>query len=269
MRLLAVIGYPVSHSRSPAMQNAALAELGLAGEWEYGAVEVAPEELEARVRELAGAGYAGANVTVPHKEAALALADSASETASEIGAANTLSFAPGAETGVPTISAENTDAGGLIAALPSSPRGKRALVLGAGGAARAVVWALARAGAAVAVWNRTAERAERIAAELGGEPVADPAASEYELIVNTSSVGLGGEDPFAHLPLSADDFEAEQVVVDMVYGERPSALLAAADAAGATTVDGLEVLVQQGALSLELWTGRRAPLDTMRAAARG
>jgi shikimate dehydrogenase len=269
MPSLAVIGYPVSHSRSPAMQNAALAELGLAGEWEYGAVEVEPERFEAQVRELAAEGYAGANVTVPHKEAALALADSASETATAIGAANTLSFGHGAESGVATIAAENTDAGGLLAALPSPPRSKRALVLGAGGAARAVVWALARAGAAVAVWNRTAERAERIAAELGGAPVTDPAQGDYELIVNTSAVGLHGEDPFAHLPLAADGFEPEQVVVDMVYGERPSALLAAADAAGATTVDGLEILVQQGALALELWTGRKAPLGVMRAAARG
>jgi shikimate dehydrogenase len=251
------------------MQNAALAELGLSEEWEYGAVEVAPEDFEARVRELAAEGYAGANVTVPHKEAALALADTASEAASEIGAANTLSFAHGAETGVATIAAENTDAGGLLAALPSSPRGKRALVLGAGGAARAVIWALAGAGAEVDVWNRTAERAASVTGELGGAAVADPDPAGYELIVNTSAAGLHGEDPFEHLPLAPDSFKADQAVVDMVYGGHPSALLAAADAGGATTVDGLEVLVQQGALSLELWTGRRAPLAVMRAAARG
>jgi shikimate dehydrogenase len=251
------------------MQNAALAELGLRDEWEYDAVEVAPEELEARVRELAAEGYAGANVTVPHKEAALALADEVSDAASEIAAANTLSFHPGAETGVPVVAADNTDAGGFLAALPSPPRGKRGLVLGAGGAARAVVWALVGAGAEVAVWNRTAARAEAIAAELGGTAVTEPAPADYELIVNTSAVGLRGEDPFAHLPLAPDSFEPEQVVVDMVYGARPSALLAAAEAADATTVDGLEILVQQGALSLEIWTGRKAPLGVMRAAARG
>lgn len=269
MPRLAVIGYPVGHSRSPAMQNAALAELGLSEEWGYQAVELAPEQLEAGVRELAGEGYAGANVTVPHKEAALALADTASDAATEIGAANTLSFAPGAETGVPTIAAENTDAGGLLAALPSSPRGKRVLVLGAGGAARAVVWALSREGAAVGIWNRTAQRAAELAAELGGTHVVEPSAADYELIVNTSAVGLRGEDPFEHLPLAPDRFEPEQVVVDMVYGDRPSALLAAAAARDAATVDGLEILVQQGALSLEIWTGRRAPLAVMRAAARG
>ncbi|MGD9736751.1 MAG: shikimate dehydrogenase [Solirubrobacterales bacterium] len=269
MRRLAVLGFPVGHSRSPAMQNAALAELGLSEEWEYGAIEVAPEEFEARVRELAAAGYVGANVTVPHKEAALALADSASEAASQIGAANTLSFAPGAETGVATIAAENTDAGGLLASLPSPPHGKRALVLGAGGAARAVIWALVGAGAEVAVWNRTPERAAAVTAELGGVDVTDPEPAGFELIVNTSAAGLHGEDPFAQLPLAPGDFRADQAVVDMVYGERPSALLAAAAERGAVTVDGLEILVQQGALSLELWTGRRAPLAVMRAAARG
>jgi shikimate dehydrogenase len=269
MRRLAVIGYPVGHSRSPAMQNAALAELGLRDEWEYDAVEVAPEEFEDRVRELAGEGYAGANVTVPHKHAALALADEASEAATEIGAANTLSFHPGAETGFPEIAAENTDAGGLLAALPNHPRGRRALVLGAGGAARAVIWALAREGAEVEVWNRTPERAAAVAGELGGVAVADPDPAAFELIVNTSAAGLHGEDPFDHLPLGPDSFAPVQVVVDMVYGERPSPLLAAAAARGATTVDGLEILVQQGALSLELWTGRKAPLDVMRAAARG
>lgn len=269
MPRLAVIGFPVGHSRSPAMQNAALAELGLNEDWQYGAVEAAPEEFEDRVRELAAEGYAGVNVTVPHKEAALALADTASEAAAEIGAANTLSFAHGAETGAPTIAAENTDAGGLLASLPSPPRGKRALVLGAGGAARAAVWGLVSAAAGVEVWNRTAARAEAVAAELGAAPVAAPAAAAYELIVNTTAVGLRGEDPFEHLPLRPQEFKSDQAVVDMVYGERPSALLAAAEAAGATTVDGLEVLVQQGALSLELWTGRRAPLAVMRAAARG
>lgn len=269
MRRLAVIGDPVGHSRSPAMQNAALRELGLAPEWQYEGVLVNPPVLAAYVRGMAGEGFVGANVTVPHKEAVLALADTASEAASEIGAANTLTFAAGPETGVPTIAAENTDAGGLLASLPGSPRGQRALVLGAGGAARAAVWALVREGAEVEVWNRTAARAEAIATELGGTAVAEPGAGEYELIINTTAVGLRGEDPFEHLPLTPDGFEPDQVVLDMVYGDRPSALLAAAEAQGATTVDGLEVLVQQGALSLEIWTGRKPPLDVMRAAARG
>jgi shikimate dehydrogenase len=276
---LAVIGFPVGHSRSPAMQNAALAALGLEDEWSYEAIEVAPGHLEAKVREMAAAGFAGANVTVPHKEAALALADTSSAAAAAIGAANTLTFADG------RIEADNTDARGLLASLPKSLPARRALVLGAGGAARAVIWALARGAVAVDsdtgsgrtnreplevdVWNRTGARAEAISAEIGGLPVDLPIQSAYGLIVNTTAVGLGGEQPFEHLPLAPGQFTAEQVVVDMAYSERPSALLAAARACGATVVDGLEVLVQQGAISLQIWTGREAPIEVMRAAARG
>jgi shikimate dehydrogenase len=292
---LAVIGQPVAHSRSPAMQNAALGALGLGEGWSYEAIDVAAEGFEVLVRGMAAQGFAGANVTVPHKGLALAVAEAASESAQAIGAANTLVFANN------RIEAHNTDAGGLIAALPGSPRGVRALVLGAGGAARAAVWALRTAGAAVDVWNRTTWRAEQIHIELtqggatvqievaqdpgpaGNEPgeesaaveieveesaVADPDQRAYGLIVNTTTVGLRGEDPFAHLPVAADAFFPGQVMVDMVYGEGPTALLRAAEAAGATTVDGIEILVQQGALSLGIWTGREPPLDVMRAAAR-
>jgi shikimate dehydrogenase len=251
------------------MQNAALAALGLGEEWSYGALDVPPEELEARVRELAAGGeYVGLNVTVPHKEAALTLADEASEAARQIGAANTLSFRDG------RILAENTDAGGLLASLPGGPRGIRALVLGAGGAARAAVWALTKAGAVVFIWNRTTERAESLHeqlgsyVEIGGWPVESPDEVEWGILVNTTTVGLQGEDPFAELPLRREEFPGT-VVVDMVYGECPSQLLAAAKEAGATTVDGLEVLVQQGARSLQIWIGRGPDLEVMRAAARG
>jgi shikimate dehydrogenase len=272
------------------MQNAALVALGLGEEWSYEAIDVAPEEFEARVRAMPAEGFVGANVTVPHKEAALALADVPSERAKGIGAANTLVFAEG------RAHADNTDAGGLIAALPRSPRGNRALVLGAGGAARAAIWALRTEGAAVDVWNRTETRAREIQRELSDsialrdpiqvklndevvvphEPteveasgvVVEVDQSAYALIVNTTAVGLRGEDPFAHLPLRRDGFGPKQVVVDMVYGDRPSALLRTAAEAGATTVDGIEVLVQQGALSLQLWTEREPPIDVMRAAAR-
>jgi shikimate dehydrogenase len=259
---LAVIGHPVAHSRSPAMQTAALAALGMGEEWSYGAIDIPPEELEPRLRALAAGGeYAGLNVTVPHKEVALALADEASEAAGEIGAANTLGFRDG------RILAENTDAAGLVGALPSHLPGSRALVLGAGGAGRAAIWALVRDDAEVEVWNRTTDRAEAVCAELGGTAVTAPEQSEYDLIINTSAAGLGGEDPFEQLPLRPDDFGPRQTVVDMVYGERPSALLAAAAEAGATTVEGLEVLVQQGARSLAIWTGREPDLEVMRAAA--
>lgn len=244
------------------MHNAALAELGLAEEWSYEAIDVAPDALEARVESMPGEGFVGANVTVPHKGAALALADELSETAREIGAANTLVFEDG------EVRAENTDAEGLLGSLPASPTGKHALVLGAGGAARAVVWGLLRKGARVSVWNRTELRSQHLCEELGGEPVLAPDPSAYELIVNSTAVGLGGEDPFAELPLERKGFAPGQVVVDMVYGAEPTELLRAAEARGATTVDGVEILVRQGALSLQIWTGREAPLETMRAAAR-
>jgi shikimate dehydrogenase len=249
------------------MQNAALAALGLGEEWSYEAIDVAPEEFEARARAMPGEGFAGANVTVPHKEAAFALADAASEGAAMIGAANTLVFAEG------QVQAHNTDAGGLIAALRASPKGVRALVLGAGGAARAAIWALRTEGAIVDIWNRTGARAEAlhlemsgIEVEMHGAVVTEIDQSAYGLIVNTTTVGLHGEDPFDHLPLRRDGF-VEQVLVDMVYGDGPSTLSLAAAAAGADVVDGLEILVQQGALSLSIWTGREAPVDVMRAAA--
>ncbi|MCW2987899.1 MAG: shikimate 5-dehydrogenase [Solirubrobacterales bacterium] len=282
MPRLAVLGHPVGHSRSPAMQNAALGALGLEGEWSYEAIDVAPEDFEARVRRMPAEGFAGANVTLPHKLAALALADAVTEMAREIGAANTLTFSDSG------ILAHNTDAGGLIASLPEAPQGRRALVLGAGGAARAAIWALGVAGASVDIWNRTPARAETVRVEVaeralelqikvevgtieveGQEDTARLDQSGYELIVNTTVVGLHGEDPFEHLPLRRDGFGPRQAVVDMVYGERSSSLLVAAAEAGARTVDGIEVLVQQGALSLQLWTDREPPIDVMRAAARG
>ena len=301
----------MGHSRSPAMHNAALRALGM-DDWRYQALPV-PEELFAEtVRALGAAGFAGANVTIPHKQAALALADRASEAARAIGAANTLTFSPDG-----TIAAENTDAPGLIAALgqlAGLPARPSALVLGAGGSARAAVWALGEAGAReVSVWNRTPERAATLARELGARAVSAPAPAE--LLVNCTSVGLIGKETeparpdqsretrafgagrfgdasgasvspigprFGHpLERSASEPEGlnqlgltfDQVgeyphVVDFVYRSDPTPLLAAARAHGAGTVDGLEILVAQGALSFELWTGREAPRDVMRRAAK-
>ena len=278
MPRLAVLGQPVSHSRSPAMHNAALAELGLADEWSYEAIEVAPDDLRALVASLPERGFAGVNVTVPHKLAALALADSASQAARAIGAANTLSFTAGG------VEAENTDASGLLAALPVTPAGRRALVLGAGGSARACAWALREAGARVSIWNRTVERGERLAAELGVEAVR-PAVDgghldldEIDLLVNATTVGLEeasapGQPASPHvalksLPLDADSLRERHVVVDLVYGNSPAPLTALAGQRGAQVVDGLEVLVHQGAASLRIWTGMDPPVEAMRRAAR-
>ncbi|HEX6115838.1 MAG TPA: shikimate dehydrogenase [Solirubrobacterales bacterium] len=270
MPRLAVIGHPIAHSLSPAMQNAALRELGLAGEWSYEALDVVPGEFAKTVRRLSQGGFTGVNVTIPHKRDAFEIADDPSAAVRAIGAANTLSFGGG------RIAAENTDAPGLIAALPEGADGRRALVLGAGGAARAAAWALADAGAEVWVWNRTPERAERLARDLGVRPVepdtSHPATeiSRYELIVNATSVGLEppgreGADLKA-LRLDADSLNERHLVVDLVYGSSDTELVRAARRGGANVVDGREVLVQQGAASLRIWTGREPPLEAMRRA---
>jgi shikimate dehydrogenase len=210
------------------------------------------------VRALPASGYRGANVTIPHKEAALAIAGDADDAARAIGAANTLSFEDGA------IHAANTDAPGLLAALPHAPEGMTALVLGAGGAARAAAWALRGAGAEVTVWNRTPERAARLAAELDVSSAEAPVAAE--VVVNATSVGLSPGDAVEELPLAWID--PPQLAVELVYGDHETPFAAWAEAGGAQLVDGLEVLVRQGALAFERWTGQDAPLDTMRKAAR-
>jgi shikimate dehydrogenase len=274
MPRLGVLGWPVAHSRSPAIHNAALAALGMEG-WRYQRLPVPPALLAETVPALASVGFLGANVTIPHKQAALALATHSSRAAGEIGAANTLTFAPDG-----AIAAENTDAPGLIAALgrlTDMPAHPRALVLGAGGSARAAVWALREAGASdVSVWNRTPERARTLARELGARAVR--VAEAADLLINCTSVGLetGGAiersatdgEALNQLGLTFDQVGEYSYVVDLVYRSGSTQLLAAARAHGAGTVDGLEVLVAQGALSFELWTGRQAPLALMRRAVR-
>jgi shikimate dehydrogenase len=286
MPRLGVLGWPVAHSRSPAMHNAALAALGLSG-WRYQFLPVPPAVFVDVARALGGSGFRGANVTIPHKHAALALADRASEVARAIGAANTLSYSPDG-----TIVADNTDAPGLLAALPVSARGLRVQVLGAGGSARAAVWALRHDGAdEVLVWNRTPERARALATELGARAVAAP--EPADLLVNCTSVGLSdreqgpgagesapaGAEPVEpsatyasalnQLGLAFDQIGEYRYVVDLPYRDGPTALLRAARAQRVHTTDGLDVLAAQGALSLQLWIGRKAPLEVMRRAARG
>ena len=260
--LAAVLGFPVGHSRSPAMHNAAFEALGL--DWHYLKLPVPPDRLAETVRALPASGYRGANVTIPHKLAALELADEATPAATAIGAANTLSFQDG------RIMADNTDAAGLIDALGEPPNG-RALVLGAGGAGRAAAWALKEAGAEVLVWNRTPERAQQLAKELGVEAVPEPA--EAELLVNATAVGLDPatteDEALERLHLRTANGE-RRTVIDLVYRADATAppITAWASRAGARVVDGLEILVRQGARSFELWTGREPPLEAMREAAR-
>jgi shikimate dehydrogenase len=257
LNLTAVAGWPVAHSRSPAMHNAAFAALGM-HDWLYTRLPLAPESFAEAVRALPASGYRGLNVTIPHKEAALGLADSASDAATQIGAANTLTLRDGA------IEADNTDAQGFLDALGEPLAGRSVLVLGAGGAARAVIWAAREAGAGeVLVWNRTEQRARLLAADFGVEAVAQP--RRADVLVNTTSVGLAGSAD--DLPL-ARALEPE-LVADLVYGPSDPPVTAWARERGARITDGLDVLLHQGALSFVRWTGKDPPLDRMREAIRG
>ena len=244
------------------MMGAALEALDL--RWRYLRLPVSPALFDETVLGLPGSGYRGANVTIPHKPAALRVATRATAAAAAIGAANTLTFEPDG-----AIEADNTDAGGFLDALGESPAGMHALVLGAGGAGRAVVWALREAGAAqVMLWNRTAERAAALASELHVEHVERPRAAD--VIVNATSVGLGpdAEERAAFDGLGLQSLEPPAVAVDMVYASGATPFTRWAAGGGGRLVGGLDILVAQGGRSLERWTGLTAPLDVMREAAR-
>jgi shikimate dehydrogenase len=270
-----LIGWPVDHSISPAMQNAAFRALGL--DWHYDLLPTPPGEVGSLLAGLAARGYRGANVTVPHKGAVLPFLARVEGEARAIGAANTLVLQD--EGPASGWAGHNTDAAGFIGALREGgfePEGAAALVLGAGGAARAVVHALLSAGCRVAIYNRTAETARRLAAELrpaGGLRacvIPSPDALEpdaVDLLVNATPLGMGaaaGASPWPEpLPLPA-----HWTVYDLVYSPAETRLLARARAAGAAAVGGLGMLVYQGALAFELWTGQPAPLAAMWQAAR-
>ena len=269
-RLTGVIGDPVSHSRSPAMHNAAFAALGL--DWCYVPLLVKAERFAAALRGLVALGFVGANVTIPHKERAAVLADELSEAARAVGAVNTLTVQGERLLG------DNTDVGGTLRALDEAGvrvAGCRAVVLGAGGAARGVAYALAQARAAVTLANRTPERAERLAAELApvvgapleAIPLGDGQAlqarlEDAALLVNTTSVGMHPRPDRSPLPEGVR-YPPDLAVLDLVYAPQQTRLLRDAAAQGCRTVEGLRVLIHQGALSFEAWTGRPAPLEVM------
>ena len=260
------------------MHNAAFRELGL--DWRYEALDVEPERFAEVVAALPEQGFAGANVTIPHKLRALEAATEATEVARAVGAANTLSFEGGG------IRADNTDVEGFLTALrervPEAPEGMRALVLGAGGAGRAVVYALlASRAAAVGVWNRHPDRArdlaadfERIAGDCALEWVTEPRIDECDLLVNATSLGMkpahASPEPrerdefFKAIPFSADELDDRITVVDLVYRQDRTPLVRAASARGLRCVDGFDVLIHQGAASFRIWTGMPAPLGAMR-----
>jgi shikimate dehydrogenase len=267
-RAACVIGDPVEHSRSPLMHNAAAEALGL--DRVYIALRVAAADLEIAIRGLAALGFDGANVTLPHKARAAGVCDELGAEARDAGAVNTISFAPGGR-----LRGDLTDGLGLIAALAQVP--ERAVVLGAGGSARAAAAALLRAGTReLTIVARRPRAAAELAVALATleagarvEAAAAVPGARGGLLVNCTPVG--GIVDLKGLPAPADVIERMDAVADFAYRAdgSPTPLAAVALAAGLPVADGLELLVRQGALSFQRWTGIEPPLDVMRRAARG
>ena len=259
-----VIGFPVEHSLSPIMHNAAFKALDMR-DWHYDAMSIPPDILRLGLREPRDHGYIGINVTVPHKEAIMEYVRP-DEKARAIGAVNTVDFRSNIGT--------NTDADGFINDLRAHDvpiAGERVLVLGAGGAARAAVYGLHHAGAEVAIVNRTRSRAEalvehlRASAAIDGPrvlPLARAAAQGMSLIVNCTSAGL---HPHVNQSPWIDDlpFPAGITVYDMVYRPATTALMRQCLAHGGRAIGGLGMLARQGAIAFELWTGVAPPINLM------
>lgn len=267
-RKAGIIGHPVAHSLSPVFQGAAFAHCGL--DVSYERWDTPHAQLGGRVASLRDPAMLGANVTVPHKEAVIPLLDELGGQSARMGAVNTIVNREGRLFGF------NTDGPGFVAALRNEasfePAGKRVLLVGAGGAARGIAFALTEARAAeVAVSNRTAGRAEAVAREIG-RPVSavpwDGPLAGYDCVVNCTSVGMhGGPDPDG-VPFDVAGAKPGCLVVDIVYAPEDTPLLGAARAAGLKTLGGLPMLIYQGALAFEHWTGIPAPVDVMFQAAR-
>jgi len=270
-----LLGWPVEHSVSPAMHNAAFDALGLP--WRYTLLPTPPGRIETALTNLKAQGYRGANVTVPHKQAVLPHLDAISDAARAIGAVNTIVVQEDRLIG------HNTDGDGFLAALLESgfaPHGRRALVLGAGGAARAIVYALAQSGCVIAIHNRTVGRAVQLAHDMqdatAGAPVtwvpvstalAGLDLAQFDLLVNATPVGTWPRSDASPWPETLP-MPPHWTVFDLVYNPADTRLLAQARAAGATAVGGLGMLVYQGVLAFERWTGHAPPIEIMRAAAR-
>jgi len=268
LTLAAVIGSPVGHSLSPAIHNAAFRALGLP--WVFVAWEVpegyAPEALASMER----FGVAGLSVTMPHKSAVAEAVDGLAEEAEILGAVNCVVSEASAD-GETKLTGHNTDGYGIIASLKEdagfNPEGADCLILGAGGAARAAVLALARAGAArVAVANRTPERAKRAVALAGdkGEVVSADAAGEFDLVINATPLGMG--ELKDETPVSPMLLRPEQTVLDLIYNPAETAFLVQARDKGVNAHNGLGMLVHQAARAFELWTSQPAPLEAMTSA---
>lgn len=260
-RVAAVIGDPISHSLSPVIFNAAFEAARL--DWVFVALRVAAGDTRRAFDGVRATGIGGLSVTMPHKAAAGELVDELTPEARALGAVNCVVNRDG------TLVGHNTDGDGLLSALAAEGvgvGGERIVVLGAGGAARSVIAALGRAGAEVIVVNRSADKAEAAAA-LGGSRCSVGSLDDVEKasrLINATSVGMGGEG----VPVPVDMLGPPQIVVDLVYHPVDTPLLRSARARGARAIDGVGMLVHQGARAFELWTGVEAPVEAMNGAAR-
>jgi shikimate dehydrogenase len=254
--LCGIVLHPAGHTRSPAMHNAAYAALGI--DAVFAAFDVAPERLGAAIAGARALGIRQLAVSLPHKEAVMEHLDEVDDTARRIGAVNTVTLRESRLVG------SNTDWIGLARALERETQlaGRRAVVLGAGGTARAAVFALRERGARVTVLNRTPARADALARELGAEragPLDALAGLECDVLVNTTSVGLRSDES----PVPADALRGAGVVFDAVYDPPETRLLRDARARGARTVGGKWMLVEQAVEQIRLWTGKEAPADVL------
>jgi shikimate dehydrogenase len=264
-RLYGIIGNPVRHSLSPVMHNAAFGELSINGVY----IPMRVQELTADlVVSIGSLGFIGLSVTVPHKEQVMDYLDEIDPVAAKIGSVNTLLFRTHPETGVVISRGFNTDWLGSNLALTETMQlpGKRVLILGAGGAARAVGFGLVEAGAEVIISNRSADRGQQLADWLGCQFCSQEGLDELraDALVNTTTVGM--EPDIDALPIAPELLHNFSVVMDIVYAPLQTALLRQAAAAGCQTIDGLSMLLYQGAVQFKIWTGKQPPQDVMRRA---
>ncbi len=269
---LGLIGWPIAHSLSPAMHNNTFAAMGL--DYHYSLLPTPPDELDPTMKHFAAQNFVGGNVTMPHKQAVMAYLDEISDDARVIGAVNTIHYQHGKLFGY------NTDAIGFLNALLElgyQPAGMRVVMLGAGGAARAATFALARAGVGrITVINRTVERGQRLvdemarafpACRIGFKPLQPQsliaASSAVDLLVNATSVGMEPQDGVSvwpeDLPIPDDT-----IYYDVIYKPAKTRFLERAEAAGHPTLNGVGMVVHQGVAGFKIWTGQEPPVDVMR-----
>ena len=270
-----ILGYPLAHSLSPAFQQAAFDHLSLP--IRYRSWPTPPHRLEEEVSKLRGEDYLGASVTIPHKERIGAYLDDIDPWAQTVGAVNTIVREGSSLVGY------NTDTYGFIKALKEKgdfdPQGKRVLLLGAGGAARAAAFGLAKENiSSLTIANRTVERARSLADDVAGsivhvtaiafaEGALKEASADADLVVNSTSIGMSHGEAEGRTPLEARLISTSALVYDMVYNPPETPLLIEAHSAGARTLGGLPMLIYQGAAAFECWTGREAPVEVMFSAA--